>query len=1717
MKRQILVFLLLVWFPLCILFAQETSIPDANFEQALVDLGIDSDGEVNGVVLTEDISTVTNLNVVDKGIADLTGIEDFESLEALNCSNNQLTALNNRQNITLLDLNCSSNQIESLDLSNNSALKKLNCQDNLLTNLSLINTTNNEAFNPELEALDVSSNQIQSIDISKNEMLLSVRCSNNQLTTLEVDSNTKLEELFCSNNQLDALEVTANLFLRNLLCASNQIKELNLVENDSIILLDVSSNQLKNLDVRNNRLITNLTCSDNQLKELNLSMNDSLKVLGCSNNQLKLLEVDNNTKLESLITAFNQLADLRVYVNQYLKSIDVSFNLISEIDISENDSITSLNCAANQLRSLKINNGNNEELKTLNAINNPNLYCIEVDAISEIGDGWFKDNSAAYRETCEPVTFVPDDKFELALIDLGYDVGPLDDLVKTSSIDTITVLDIVSTGIARLTGIQDFVALDSLKCADNILKNLDVTSLVNLKYLDCSSNDLTDLTLRNDPLVELDFLNATTNPNLTCIQVDDVAAAEAEPNWSIDVTTFYSLDCNTNKTRVPDPNFEQALIDFGYDSGSVDGYVVTDSIHKIETLNVSNRNIFDLTGIEAFVALDSLNCSENQLSSLSITTNRSLKNLSCFSNNLTELDITRNDSLIKLNCGNNNLTLLDVQGKLDLVELVCDNNNLTQLNVSNLPSLEAVDCSSNDITTTGGGVAGLNIANTSLKQLLCAKNEFVAIDIEPVSGTLEELDCADNNISILDISTASGLKKLNCSLNFLKDIDFSANMILEALSCDSNQITDLIYNTTAPYAFFTSLSCDDNVLKRIDGTQFEVLTMLSCASNELTDLEIISNAQLDTLNFSGNRIVDINLTENRELKFLDCSNNPLDDLILTNNVNLEQLYCGNAQLTTLDLEQNNALKILSCPDNEIETIGLTNTTNIETLDLSANRFLAINDLDKLIHLKNFNAASNQLEEIRLGIENNLLADINVSSNTLVRLNIQNGNNDNLLRFNAVNNPDLSCIQIDNENNVGKDWQKDDSASYSSNCRYDDTFVPDDGFEEALAIYDDIPNDNYVPAANIRLLTSLDISKHGISDLTGIEDFVALQSLNCSYNALENLLDLRSNTNLTALICTNNQIDSLFVSDNYIIQTLDISSNQFSDFDTTVFSDLEKFGADDNQFTNLNLSANNKLTEISCSANQLVTLSVDNGNNSSLLVFNAQNNPDLICIEIDDINTIGASWQKDAAATYSENCYYNQTFIPDDGFEQALINLGIDSGPLDDYVSTAVISSITNLNIRGNDVSDLTGLEDFTSLVSFNCQNNLLTSIDIRSNIALERLLCSGNQLTRIDRTDISSNTVLTYIDVSDNLLTSIDISANPALLELNCSSNQLTSIDVVQNPNIKTLLCASNQLVTANINNGFNITLENLDLTDNPNLTCVLVDDIAAANANSNWFKDEAAAYKRICDDDDKDGVPDVEDLCPNTPFGSVVDLFGCTFFALPVTNFTILTTSENCRSSNNGKVYIEALEIFNYKATIIGDEVNAEYDFTNDVEIRNLRAGAYNLCITINEEPDYIRCFEIVITEPEALSVEVSVNSSQTKASLAMSGGAPYIIDFNGLIFSTQDPFTVLELRKGINSIKVNTDKECQGTFEKTIFTSDEVLFYPNPLQDHLNVLIGNKDAEEVDITIYSFLGQVVTSKRHTISNGSIRVDTSSLESGVYMISVGSESFQSTFKIVKK
>lgn len=124
----------------------------------------------------------------------------------------------------------------------------------------------------------------------------------------------------------------------------------------------------------------------------------------------------------------------------------------------------------------------------------------------------------------------------------------------------------------------------------------------------------------------------------------------------------------TDKTYIPDDHFEQALIDLGYDD-QLDDYVSTQVISRIEELDISNRNIRDLSGIEDFFTLQVLHCYQNSIEILDLSPNLFLNQLSAQDNELTELDLSSLGFILFLDIRNNPLDCVKVNEQhLDQLE-----------------------------------------------------------------------------------------------------------------------------------------------------------------------------------------------------------------------------------------------------------------------------------------------------------------------------------------------------------------------------------------------------------------------------------------------------------------------------------------------------------------------------------------------------------------------------------------------------------------------------------------------------------------------------------------------------------------------------------------------------------------------------------------------------------------------------------------------------------------------------------------------------------------------------------------------------------------------------------------------------------------------------------------------------------------------------------------
>lgn len=266
--------------------------------------------------------------------------------------------------------------------------------------------------------------------------------------------------------------------------------------------------------------------------------------------------------------------------------------------------------------------------------------------------------------------------------------------------------------------------------------------------------------------------------------------------------------------NIPDQCFINALIWAGADTNGDEliSYAEAEALEKLKTYGGC---ITDMRGIEAFTNLKHLDCSENQIRELDLSTLSKLEYLNCAVNDLSALDLTNNPLLDTLLCGYNELSSLDLslcpaltyvyaaQNQLEELDLTqntklkrfwCDNNLLTELDVSHCQELEVLQC-------TWNLISNLDLSNNSY---------------------LASFGCGGNQISILDLSGSISLKYMNCSNNQLRKLDLSNNPKLQGLHCLNNRLTHL------------------------DVSMNPLLGCLDCSSNPMTSLNISNNLALDT-------------------------------------------------------------------------------------------------------------------------------------------------------------------------------------------------------------------------------------------------------------------------------------------------------------------------------------------------------------------------------------------------------------------------------------------------------------------------------------------------------------------------------------------------------------------------------------------------------------------------------------------------------------------------------------------------------------------------------------------------------------------------------------------------------------------------------------------------------------------------------------------------------
>lgn len=341
----------------------ETNFPDNDFllwakAQTFADDDYLTDKEAAGV---------TAIDVSSKGIANLKGIEHFTALKTLNCSGNNLDAIDLSKNTALEELNCSSNILSALGVTANTKLKKLNCSGNQLTALDVTkntaltelycyrNSIRDEGMQTLISSLHQNGGTLCAYDTTSDQ---------NEMTTTNVaDAKAKKWQVkawdgskYVDYAGLFAVYINATNFpdaaFRNYVgdfdLNSNGYlteNEINVVTDISVPLMNITS--LKGIEYFT--ALTTLDCNGNKLTALDVTKNTALENLICVGNQLSALNVANCTTLYTLDCSENKLTTLDVTKNTALQMLYCNDNQLTALDMTANTSLSTLYCHGNKI------------------------------------------------------------------------------------------------------------------------------------------------------------------------------------------------------------------------------------------------------------------------------------------------------------------------------------------------------------------------------------------------------------------------------------------------------------------------------------------------------------------------------------------------------------------------------------------------------------------------------------------------------------------------------------------------------------------------------------------------------------------------------------------------------------------------------------------------------------------------------------------------------------------------------------------------------------------------------------------------------------------------------------------------------------------------------------------------------------------------------------------------------------------------------------------------------------------------------------------------------------------------------------------------------------------------------------------------------------------------------------------------------------------------
>jgi uncharacterized repeat protein (TIGR01451 family) len=274
-----------------------------------------------------------------------------------------------------------------------------------------------------------------------------------------------------------------------------------------------------------------------------------------------------------------------------------------------------------------------------------------------------------------------------------------------------------------------------------------------------------------------------------------------------------------------------------------------------------------------------------------------------------------------------------------------------------------------------------------------------------------------------------------------------------------------------------------------------------------------------------------------------------------------------------------------------------------------------------------------------------------------------------------------------------------TASFDVEVLEDVVNIPDANFlARLISIGVDTNGSGNIQYFEAEAVTSLGLNQSNISDLTGIEAFVNLVTLNFTNNNVTGDLDFSANTLLETIVCVSNQISTVNLANNTNLRVFEAWANPLIDIDVSNNLLLESLGISGSEIEVLDLNNNINLLDLSIASNQfLKTVFIKNNSDESTNIDSGSwlenwiisNNPSLeyVCADANQVSEIqefaGADYVVNSFCDFEPGGDYNtitgvsQVDVDNDGCDASdqivpFLNIEIGNGP-----ATLVPATTTN--------------------------------------------------------------------------------------------------------------------------------------------------------------------------------------------------------------------------------------------------------------------------------------------------------------------------------------------------------------------------------------------------------------------------------------------------------